>query len=101
MNFTYESERLYLKILNEEYTPFVLDFLYRNREVFEPYEVRKPDNYYSEKYQRATLKLEFDAFIKSNYARFYVFKKDEPNKIIGTISFSNMQIGRASCRERV
>lgn len=90
MNFTYETPRLYIKVLNENYAPAVLDFLSRNCTVFEPYEAVKPAYYYTDKFQRTNLRLEYKAFIKSKYARFYVYKKDAPNTIIGTISFSNI-----------
>lgn len=90
MNFTYETPRLYIKVLNENYAPAVLDFLLKNRNVFEPYEVIKPAYYYTDKFQRTNLRLEYKAFLKSKYARFYVYKKDAPDTIIGTISFSNI-----------
>lgn len=97
MNFTYETQRLYLKVLNENFAPAVLDFLYRNREIFEPYETAKPSHYYTEKFQRANLRLEYKAFLKSKYARFFVYKKDDANTIIGTISFSNILYAPFSC----
>lgn len=90
MNFTYESERLYLKVLNEDYAPLVLNFLFKNREEFQKFEAAKSPVYYTEKYQRSNLKLAFFSFTKLNYIRFYVFKKDDANTIIGTISFSNI-----------
>lgn len=91
MNFTYESERLILKVLDKNHAPMVLDFLSENSEFFEPYEAEKPPNYYTLKYQSVSLRLEYNAFIKNSYARFYVFTKAEPDKIIGTVSFGNMR----------
>lgn len=90
MNITYESERLMLKVLDKNSAPMVLDFLSKNSDYFEPYEAEKPPNYYTLKYQSVSLRLEYNAFIKNSYARFYVFTKDEPDRIIGTVSFGNM-----------
>lgn len=90
MNFIYESERLIIKVLDKNYAPMVLDFLSENRDIFEPYEAEKPPNYYTAKYQSVTLRLEYNSFLKGNYARFYVFTKEEPDKIIGTVSFGHM-----------
>lgn len=89
MQFLYESEHLYIKILTPDYAPSVLTFLYRNREYFEQYETSKPAKYYTVKYQRDNLRAEFTSFIKQRYIRFYVFEKGNDNDIIGTISFSN------------
>lgn len=90
MNFTYETERLQLKILTENYAPAVLSFLSRNRDIFEPYEALKHKMYYTEVYQQKNLKLEYTSFLELRYIRFYVFEKGNGNDIIGTVSFSNI-----------
>lgn len=90
MNFTYETERLQLKVLTEDYAPAVLSFLLKNREIFEPYETLKQEMYYTELYQRKNLKLEYASFLELKYIRFYVFEKGNDKTIIGTISFSNI-----------
>lgn len=90
MNFIYETERLQLKILTEDYAPAVLSFLIRNREFFEPYETLKQEMYYTEIYQRKNLKLEYSSFLALKYIRFYVFEKGNEQTIIGTVSFSNI-----------
>lgn len=90
MNFLYESDNLYLKVLNDSNAAAVLNFLLHSKESFESFEPAKPSNFYTEKYQKSLLRLEFKAFLKTNFARFYVYKKDDANTIIGTISFSNI-----------
>ena len=90
MNFIYESQRLNLKILSSDKAEDVLNFLYKNRHTFEPYEAYKPDNYYTLAYQRDNLRCEFNSFKQLKYIRFFVFKKGNDNDIIGTISFSNI-----------
>ena len=89
MNFVYESERLYLKVLNESYSEEVLRFLSSHKDYFDTFEALKPANYYTDKYIKSNLRVELKAFLNLLYVRFYVFKKDEPDTIIGTISFNN------------
>lgn len=89
MQFSYNTQRLLLKVVNESDASQVLNFLERNKDFFEPFESAKVPAYYTEKYQRNILKSEFKAFLKCKYIRFYVYKKDDSERIIGTISFSN------------
>lgn len=96
MNYCYETERLKLKVITEDYAPIVLKFLTENRDIFEPYEPLKYDIYYTEEYQRHNLHAELAGFNKQQYYRFYVFLKDNENEIVGTISFSNI-IGYPFC----
>lgn len=90
MNFLYETPRLQLKVLNENYAAGVLDFLQTNKAFFEPFEAPKKPSYYTLSYQTENLKAEYHAFLNTKYIRFYVFRKDIPDCIIGTVSFSNL-----------
>lgn len=90
MNFNYETPRLELKILNEKHASDVLDFLQTNKAFFEPFEAPKQPNYYTLKNQCENLRMEYHAFLNLKYIRFFVYCKDIPNQIIGTISFSNI-----------
>ena len=56
LSFTYETDRLILKVLTPEYRYKVRDFLYQNRFVFEKYEPSVPENYYTPDFQLALLK---------------------------------------------
>ncbi len=87
----YETERLYLQVLTPTYAEQVLEFYINNMDIFEPYEPTRPDNFYSKAYQKALLTFEYTAITKAETVRFWIFKKDDPDKIIGTVSFSNIQ----------
>jgi ribosomal-protein-alanine N-acetyltransferase len=87
----YETNRLILQIITPCYAEAVLEFYINNMDVFEPYEPTRPDNFYTKSYQRALLTCEYTAMTKMQNVRFWVFKKDDPDKIIGTVSFSNIQ----------
>lgn len=85
-----ETNRLYLKILDETYCNQVADFLVNNKEFFAPFETIKAPFFYSPMYQKNILDREFKASLNKEYLRYYVFLKTEPNKIIGTVSFGNI-----------
>jgi ribosomal-protein-alanine N-acetyltransferase len=87
----YETERLILQIISPSYAEQVLGFYIDNIDIFEPYEPTRPDNFYTKTYQKTLLTCEYNAVIKLQNIRFWVFKKDDPDKIIGTVSFSNIQ----------
>lgn len=87
----YETERLLLKILSPEHCHSVLHFYKENHEAFCPYVPFMPDNYYTADYQRSALTLEYNFFLKQKGVRFYIFLKEHPAKIIGTVSFMDIK----------
>lgn len=91
MNSNYETSRLRIHILDNRDAQRVLDFLNRNRTVFEQYEAAKAPSYYTPDYQAAVLQKEFEAFLKGTYIRFYICTKEQPDTIIGTVSFQNFR----------
>ena len=93
MKFEYITDRLVLKVLTPDYAPWVLQFVQDGREAFEPYEMKKPDNFYTEDFQELTLKGELNAFMDGEYMRYYVFLNDSFKDIIGTVSFGHITRG--------
>jgi len=87
----YETERLILKVLTPNNCNSVLRFYKENADIFEPLNPIKPDNYYTTNYQRSVLTLEYDSFIQGKSVRFYIYTKENPSKIIGTISFTDIK----------
>ena len=90
MKFIYETDRLILRLLGEEEAPAVLQFYRKNRAVFEPYEAIHPEQFYTESYQRTLLNCELSLTLKHSLIRFYVFRKENPDEIIGTVCFRNI-----------
>jgi len=87
----YVTDRLIIRVLDESWYREVYDFLVYNCKLFDPYEPVKPDNYYTKQYQKSILNTEYQSYKNRNFLRFYIFCKDNPNKIIGTISFGHIQ----------
>lgn len=91
MNLEYDFNELSLRVLDENYAELVLKFYEDNMDLFQKFEIDKPYNFCTLDFQKKLLASEFQNFIHGNYIRFYLFHKNNPNKIIGTISFSDMK----------
>ena len=88
-----ESERLILQILRKENAPQVLAFYEDNKSVFEPWEPSRANNFYTSSYQRASLTAEYHLMQEGQLLRYWIFLKEQPDKMIGTISFQNFLKG--------
>lgn len=99
MKFNYETERLQLQICNEEYSAALLKFMADNKDFFAPFEPKRQPSFYTEEFQAQVLRAEFQAMLRSTYLRYYLFLKENPTRIIGTVSFSNIsRTDDKSCR---
>ena len=99
MELSYQTERLILKVLTPSSLREVLEIQLRNKEQFEQYEPSRPDNFYTLSYQQSLLKCEQKLALKHSTIRFYVFKKDEPGQIIGTVCLHEVIKMPYSCCE--
>ena len=99
MFFEYQTNRLILRVLGPDAAPQVLDFLLRDRALFERYEGDRAPMFYTEQFQRETLQYEYNLACKGMHVRFYVFLKEKPQDIIGTVCFHNIQPAMYSCCE--
>ena len=100
MLLQYETRRLILKVLGPDYSSDVLRFYLKDKELFEKYEADRSPNFYTEAHQRNILHLEYGLTLKLTQVRFYVFLKDDPETIIGTVclydisnAYSRAEIG--------
>lgn len=93
MPFTYETDRLLLKELDKSDADKVLAFYDENRAIFEPWEPQRDKNFYTHSYQKASLTAEKNLMAEGKLLRYWLFKKEAPDDIIGSICFQNI------CRE--
>lgn len=93
MLYNYESQNLSYEILLPEDAPRILDFYHANRDIFEPYEPDKPDNFYTIDYQATMTKLEHENFMRGKSMRFWITRKNQPGILIGCVSFHNIVKG--------
>ncbi len=90
MLVTYTTNRLSLNILHPSMASMVLDFYIENKFFLEPHEPARTKNFYTFEYQRSNLSCEYNAFIRQSYIRYWISLKSCPDKLIGTVCFSNI-----------
>ncbi len=93
MNFTYETRRLQIRILNGTYADKSLRFYLDDRELFEQYEAARPQNFYTEHYHKYLMDYEYNQILNGVMLRYWLFPKEDPARIIGTVSLRNIQRG--------
>lgn len=86
----YETERLILKILTPDYAAEVCNFVSKNRAQFENYEPFPAANYYTPEHQQTILSCELKLALQAKNIRYYVFLKENPSQIIGTVCLHNI-----------
>ena len=87
---TYHTERLILKTLSQDAASMVLSFYEDNKEYFEPWEPQRSKSFYTMSYQKASLSAESVQMSEGKLLRLWVFLKDNPYEIIGTLCFQNL-----------
>lgn len=93
MSFQLTTERLLLQIEDSTKAAQVLAFYENNRDLFERFEPTRPENFYTLAYQKAAMQYEYSEIIKGNSLRYYIYLKEMPNTIIGSINFSRLEHG--------
>lgn len=93
MNFMYETARLQIRVLNGTHAEQSLQFYEEDRELFERYEPTRPRNFYTENYHRYLMNYEYNQILKGTMMRYWFFPKEEPSRIIGTVSLRNIMHG--------
>lgn len=90
MQFELSTNRLVLKVLNSDAAPEVLDFYLRNRDIFEKYEPLLGDDFYTVEHHQKILEYEYKNTLSLSMIRYWVFEKNNPEKVIGTVSLRNI-----------
>lgn len=90
MNNIYKTERLILKMLNEDEAQLVLDYYIRNKEFLAEWESRREEGFYTLEVQRDSLFNDVESHRRGTSLRLWVFKKEDESKVIGCVSFQNI-----------
>lgn len=91
MKFTYETDRLLLKIVEPTEAPKVLQFYRKNRALFEQSEPERQTGFYTMDHQRAILTAEYNMAVRGTLLRYWLYLKDDLDEVIGTISFRSIE----------
>lgn len=89
----YETERLWLKVIDSSYAEQVLDYYIRNKDFLEEWEAIKGEEFYTAEYHKDQLDKDCDAIESGAALRLWLFKKDDASKIIGSVALSNIVRG--------
>lgn len=89
----YETERLYLKVLDAEDAELILDYYLRNKDFLEEWETVRESDFYTIETHREQLLKDVQENGNGKLLRLWIFKKDDDQKIIGTVAFSNIVRG--------
>lgn len=87
------TNRLILTELNSSYADRVLGYFESNRNYFEPWMPALPPDFYSIKKQYEFLEEDADLVRHGSQQRFFIFKKEAEERIIGDFLFSNIVYG--------
>ncbi|MBS4538688.1 GNAT family N-acetyltransferase [Clostridium sp. D2Q-11] len=93
VNVVLETDRLYLKVSDIDFVEKVLDFHRRNKEFLSKFEPIKEDGYYTFNYHKKLIQDEIIKTSSDSMRKFYIFKKNNNDKIIGSIALSNIVRG--------
>ncbi len=92
MNFTYKTDRMILRVLPENHATDVLAFYKNNIEELKQLEPITEENM-TEQYFREVLDYELKLTREKEMLRFWASSIEEPERIIGTVSFRDFAFG--------
>lgn len=89
MHHLIETDRLRLKVLDESSADLVLNYYNENKAFLHPWEPKRHDVFYTLEAQALSLKIDYDATLKGDMIRYWLFKKST-EELIGTIAITNI-----------
>ena len=90
MDLQFKTQRLVLKILNKADAPALLDYFSRNASFLEPWEVTRDETFYSIENMETLISDDLMGLKAGHTLRFWIAKREEPNRIIGSVALSNI-----------
>lgn len=93
MQRIYQTEKLILKVLDTRDVKQVLDYYVRNEGFLEEWEAQKSEEFYTTACQEKLLAGDLADFNTNTSLRLWIFKKEDADRVIGSLSFSNIVRG--------
>jgi ribosomal-protein-alanine N-acetyltransferase len=92
------TARLRLCAPHEDQAAAVVSFYDRNREHFAPWDPPADAEFFTEEFQRQSLRKAASAFVSGSAYRYWLTPIGDPTRVIGSVHFSNVLRGAAqSC----
>ncbi|MDQ7097196.1 GNAT family N-acetyltransferase [Desulfosporosinus sp. PR] len=89
-----DTDRLVLKVLDENFADVILDYFKRNMEFLKEWEPVKDPEFYTLPYQQEVVHEEMSRIMKGGTFRVWLFKKsDGLSRTIGSIALNNIVYG--------
>lgn len=86
----YETQRLYLKIIDNSKSQQVLDYYMRNKEFLCKYEEERDSNFYKIETHQQNINNDLVEIKEGNSLKLWIYDKNDDSKIIGAINFTNI-----------
>lgn len=93
MLLTCETARLSLQCLTSASALAVRNFYLENQPYFDPYELTRPEAFYTIGFQTSLMEWEWKEMQAKHGLRYFLFLKNEPTVIIGSVNFSDIRFG--------
>jgi ribosomal-protein-alanine N-acetyltransferase len=91
--FAMETDRLRLAVLKRSCSKMVTEYLVRNREFHKKWSQTHSESYFTERTQKEYLRYDSNEYTHGRLVPLYIFRKDEPGKILGRVTFFNFAYG--------
>lgn len=88
-----ETERTIVRTGRPTDVQPVLDYYRTNREHLRPFDPRRPDIFYEERFWRMQLRQNVEDQAADRALRLFIFAAADPDRVIGNIGFSNFVRG--------
>ena len=86
-------DQFILRPADVSFSPALAAFYEKNREFFAPFNPSRTEEFYTEAYQKQVLEQEVLAWEQRTSFRFYLFDRENPQVILGTIGLNNVVWG--------
>ncbi len=88
-----ETPRLFLRLAAADDVPAIIAYYRENDPYLQPFEPLRSANFYTADFWQATVQRSADDFAGGRSVRMFLFPKEKPAHIIGSLSFSNIVQG--------
>ena len=93
MEREYETPRLILRTVGKSCAAKALDFFNRNKDFLEKWEPLREPDFYTLRYQKRLLAAERSCMKEESLLKLWLFSRENPEAIIGSLSFSGIMRG--------
>ena len=91
--FAMETDRLRLSVLKRSCSKMTTEYLVRNRDFHKKWSQTHGESYFTERTQKEYLRFDCDEYNHGRLVPLYIFRKGEPGKVIGKVSYFNFAYG--------